>query len=214
MWGRVVCFKNSIEALFNLVREFDFVRLNIIIVHKETIAPFWEVLQTYDRKKSIDQLFGVISQYLPISSINSRKKAFSIGCRQGREVFQLERLGFEVDACDIDQKQIEEGKNKGYISSKTRVLIGDYRHYLYEGGVYDLIVALHIPTGFPSVREFSSICFPSLGEGGSLMIGVGRERRREFESFLQSDLSYLDASKVRVIPEISFFDWGVMIIER
>jgi len=162
------------------------------------------------REELIDQFFDYLVGHFPFEIWQRGGTSLSIGCGKGREVFQLERHGFQVTACDISQNSLREGWRLGYFSSQTRVVWDDYKSCL-NGQRYGFIIALHVLPGL-CLKKLISDCSPSLEDGGVMIVSGGDEKIKEFEGFF-CETELPEVKKLTMVSGVNSLDRRVLIIE-
>jgi 2-polyprenyl-3-methyl-5-hydroxy-6-metoxy-1,4-benzoquinol methylase len=181
----------------------------IVISDHKLDVESWMSMQS-DRRRQIDHLFENV---LPNALVhNNEAQALSIGCGIGREVYHLEKLGYNVTASDTSSSALKEGIRLGNISPKTKLIEDDFRKALVKK--YDLIMALHILRSIP-VKEAVSSAISSLNENGTLIVSGGDEVINEFEDFFNSGSEEFPEIKVmQMLIDPSCEDRRLLIIQK
>ncbi len=181
-------------------------------MEKEVLFYEWDYFPWLATEERIDQLFDYLKTNLPLAVWQRKGTALSIGCGKGREVWQLERDGFQVIACDTNPGAIQEGLRLGYLlGEKTKIAITDYKDCLRESN-FDFILVLHISPGL-RLGELIRHCL-ALNQEGAMIVNGGREKIKEFETFFQqTDLS-AGIRNWDLISDLNLIDRRILVIEK
>lgn len=109
-----------------------------------------------------------------LSGIPSGSKVLEIACANGRTAFDLEEMGFNVTAIDIDPEAIKESGAIGErMDSDVIFLVADGRDLPFDDGAFDLVVMngfLTMLTDHGSRTFAIKEAFRVLNKGGHLYI--------------------------------------------
>jgi spermidine synthase len=90
-------------------------------------------------------------------------KALILGLGGGSVADEFLRLGFEVDACELDERIVDAAKTFFQLDKKCRVVVDDARHYVrtshekYDIIVFDTFSGEQPPAHLLSVENFSEV---------------------------------------------------------
>lgn len=89
---------------------------------------------SFSRKNYPEEVIDYI-----ISLVNKNSKVLDIGCGTGIATRQLAERGFQVFACDIDEKMIDEAKK--YPKKNINYFVADVKKLPFDKEIFDLVTA-------------------------------------------------------------------------
>jgi ubiquinone/menaquinone biosynthesis C-methylase UbiE len=118
---------------------------------ESTARPCFDALATwYDDFTSADDYmrFGdLIGQLARSSGVRDGSFALDVACGTGKSTYQLRRLGYIVDGCDISEEMLVRARGKPELAG-VRFFWADVRRHIGAGRTYDLATCLDDAVNF------------------------------------------------------------------